>query len=129
MSFHRYILWPWGWGLDTQGLETDNSYQDDKSSLVVLTFLDIDKVRLYSDTETVTGISVEGMSGKVVEQCDEHSRGGLSQHIKDSLRQDFFNEYEGSWTTQPVAKSVSSVQMAEEELDDNCQTRATNNDN
>jgi hypothetical protein len=64
-------------GLDTQGLETDNSYQGDKSLLVVLTLLDIDKVWLYSDTVTVTVISVEGVSrtvgGKVVEQCDEHS--------------------------------------------------------
>ena len=58
--------------MDTQDLETGSSYQDDKSSLVVLTLLDIDKVWLYSDTITVTGISVEGMSGKVVEQCDEH---------------------------------------------------------
>ena len=62
--------------MDTQGLETDNSYQDDTSLLVVLSLLDIDKVWLYSDTVTVTVISVEGVrrtvSGKVVEQCDEH---------------------------------------------------------
>ena len=58
--------------MDTQGLETDNSYQDDKSLLVALTLLDIDKVWLYSDTVTVTVISVEGVGGKVVEQCDEH---------------------------------------------------------
>ena len=62
--------------MDTQGLETDNSYQDDMSLLVALTLLDIDKVWLYSDTVTVTVISVEGVSrtvgGKVVEQCDEH---------------------------------------------------------
>jgi hypothetical protein len=41
-------------GLDTQGLETGSSYQDDTSSAL----LDNDKVWLYSDTETVNVISV-----------------------------------------------------------------------
>ena len=63
--------------MDTQDLETGSSYQDDTSLLVALTLFDIDKVWLYSDAVTVTVISVEGVSrtvsGKVVEQCDEHS--------------------------------------------------------
>ncbi len=83
---------------------------------MILPLLDINQVRLYSDTEYATVINVEGVvngsSGEVVDEGQEHSPswvGTRVQHIKDSLRQDFFNEYEGSWTTQPVAKSVSSL--------------------
>lgn len=82
------------------GLETGNSL------LMILPLLDINQIRLYSDTEYSTVINVEGVvngsMGEVVDEGQEHSWswvGTSVQHIKDSLRQDFFNEYEGSWTT------------------------------
>jgi hypothetical protein len=90
--------------LDTQDLETDNSYQDDTSLLMMLPLLNVNKIRLYNDAEEATAvISVEGgvnrTRGEVVDNGQEHFRSWVITHIKDSLRQDFFNEYEGSWTT------------------------------
>jgi hypothetical protein len=62
---------------------------------MILPLLDINQVRLYSDTEHATIINVEGVvnrtMGEVVDEGQEHFFGvGCVQHIKDSLRQDFF---------------------------------------
>ena len=59
---------------------------------MILPLLNIDKVRLYSDTEHTAVISVEGWTrrGKVSDNGQEHFFGVVCvQHIKDSLRQDF----------------------------------------
>lgn len=92
--------------LGTQDLETGNSYQDGMTLLMILPLLDINQIRLYSDTEHVAVINVEGVvigsMGEVLDEGQEHSPswvGTSVQHIKDTLRQVFFNEYEGSWAT------------------------------
>jgi hypothetical protein len=115
-SFRTYRWHSWDTECDIQYRGKYETRLENKSLLVVLPLLNIHEVRLYSDTENATVINVEGVlnrsRGEVVDKGQEHSwRCGAThrQHIKDSLRQDFFIVYEGDWTTQCMAKGVSSV--------------------